>query len=335
MNVLIEKLPTEIQVWKKAVDDILRADDYHKETNFKLRKGEKTIFRKLINFSRFQDFKPDLAKSLTDELKNHEKYHSPKCEVLGTFRRICIQYYIKDQNAYRTFKMALLKDEDGWLSAKLEQRRSVGSYDFYFSDEFENVTENYELDDESICQEESIWQELEEETNKLLSNVEIELIKSYCQSKNVKYYRDNWTEDIKWINQNLGNIDFFLRYCTVEFYCCFKTFFSEKTGFILLTPETEFPLHFMICLNEGRKIPYLIVFPYEGISYEMFKNPFLDTIKPLPYDVINSTKYLNKKTEDVFSYVAKILKSKIGLRDMFQEKLNELTMEEAERIGLI
>lgn len=143
MNVLKEKLSSEFEVWKKAVDDILNADDY--EINFKIREGEKTVIRKLINFSRFEDFNPELAKALTDELRNHEKYHSPRLDALGTFRRICNQYYTKDKGAYDAFKKIFIEDSDGWFELNNGGGLFSGKLEFYFGDDSD---ENY--DNESV-----------------------------------------------------------------------------------------------------------------------------------------------------------------------------------------
>ena len=312
MNVLIEKLPTEIQVWKKAVDDILRADDYHKETNLKLREGEKTIFRKLINFCRFNDFNPDFAKSLTDELKNHEKYHSPKWEDLGTFRRICIQYYTKDQNAYRAFKTSLLKDEDGWLSDKLELRYAVGSYDFYFSDEFENVKEDYDVDDVDSWMEDDVEITNDQEDNLIrITNEDFNSIGEFCQSEGVDFYRDNWTDDMKWIKTNFDKLEIYLRLFHLDFYCCYRGWFVEKTGFIVFTAIYEPNRQLIVCINENTNSKWEVVSPYLNLFADSFEDPLMKKIDPRHYKDIQEGDYLNKRTLKIFDKIVRYINHRV------------------------
>lgn len=104
MSVLIEKLSAEIPNWKNVISSIEREDSNGSRS---LRDGEREVFLELKEFWKYNDFNPNRAKDLINELKKHEPYHAPKWDELGEFRRICVQYYTKDNDAYEAFQRNL------------------------------------------------------------------------------------------------------------------------------------------------------------------------------------------------------------------------------------
>lgn len=104
MSVLIEKLSSEIPNWKNIISSIDREDSGGLRS---LRDGEREVFLELKEFWKYNDFNPNHAKDLINELKRHEPYHAPKWDELGEFRRICVQYYTKEKDAFEAFQRDL------------------------------------------------------------------------------------------------------------------------------------------------------------------------------------------------------------------------------------
>lgn len=104
MNILIDKLNSEIPNWKNVISSIEREDSSGSRS---LREGEREVFLELKEFWKYNDFNPNRAKDLINELKKHEPYHAPKWDELGEFRRICVQYYTKDKEAFESFQRKL------------------------------------------------------------------------------------------------------------------------------------------------------------------------------------------------------------------------------------
>jgi hypothetical protein len=104
MSILIDKLNSEIPNWRNVISSIEREDSSGSRS---LRDGEREVFLELKEFWKYNDFNPNRAKDLINELKKHEPYHAPKWDELGEFRRICVQYYTKDNDAYEAFQRNL------------------------------------------------------------------------------------------------------------------------------------------------------------------------------------------------------------------------------------
>ncbi len=104
MNILIDKLHSEIPNWKNIISSIQKEDSSGERS---LREGEREVFQELKEFWKYNDFNPNHAKDLINELKKHEPYHAPKWDELGEFRRVCVQYYTKDKSAFDAFQQQL------------------------------------------------------------------------------------------------------------------------------------------------------------------------------------------------------------------------------------
>jgi uncharacterized protein (TIGR02145 family) len=112
MNILIDKLNSEIPNWKNVISSIEREDSNGSRS---LRDGQREVFLELKEFWKYNDFNPNRAKDLINELKKHEPYHAPKWDELGEFRRICVQYYTKDNDAYEAFQRNLGGGNEGFF----------------------------------------------------------------------------------------------------------------------------------------------------------------------------------------------------------------------------
>ena len=109
MNILIDKLHSEIPNWKNIISSIEKEDSSGSRS---LREGEREVFHELKEFWKYNDFNPNQAKDLINEIKKHEPYHAPKWDEMGEFRRICVQYYTKDQVLFTEFRNRLKNNAD-------------------------------------------------------------------------------------------------------------------------------------------------------------------------------------------------------------------------------
>ena len=66
MNILIDKLNSEIPNWKNVISSIEREDSSGSRS---LREGEREVFLELKEFWKYNDFNPNRAKDLINELK--------------------------------------------------------------------------------------------------------------------------------------------------------------------------------------------------------------------------------------------------------------------------
>jgi hypothetical protein len=129
MSILIDKLSAEIPNWKNVILSIEREDSGGSRS---LRDGEREVFLELKDFWKYNDFNPNPAKDLINELKKHEPYHAPKWDELGEFRRICVQYYTKDKEAYESFQTNL----GGRVSSQKPDYRKDSKNEYQSSETF-------------------------------------------------------------------------------------------------------------------------------------------------------------------------------------------------------
>jgi hypothetical protein len=142
MSILIDKLSTEITNWKNVILSIEREDSSDSRS---LRDGEREVFLELRDFWKYNDFNPNPAKDLINELKKHEPYHAPKWDELGEFRRICVQYYTKDKEVYEAFQRNL----GGRVSSQKPDYREDLKHEYQSSEIFPEVgsgdSKNYSI----------------------------------------------------------------------------------------------------------------------------------------------------------------------------------------------
>jgi hypothetical protein len=103
-SILIDKLPAEIDKWKKIIDAIEKENSHGIH---KLQEGEIELFETLKNYWKYNDFNPNDCLNLINEFKKHEPYHAPRWDELGEFRRICVMYYTKNKDAFEAFQKSL------------------------------------------------------------------------------------------------------------------------------------------------------------------------------------------------------------------------------------
>ena len=295
MSVLIDKLSAEIPNWKNVISSIEREDSSGSRS---LREGEREVFLELKEFWKYNDFNPIGAKDLINELKKHEPYHAPKWDELGEFRRICVQYYTKDRDAFQAFQSEL-----GGKSQKQEKQD-------WFDDMIDNLKDG-DFPSDPIGSLLLPSNDHEDELVRITFD-DINAICQYCESEGVDYYRNNWSDDIKWIKDNFDKLEVYLRYFRLDLYCCYRGWFVEKTGFILFTMINDPNLQLIVCLNENGKSKWEVFSPYLNLFGDSFDDPVIKKIEPWPYKFILEGDYLNKRTLKVFDKIIRYINHKVS-----------------------
>jgi hypothetical protein len=273
------------------------------------------VFLELKEFWKYNDFNPNRAKDLINELKKHEPYHAPKWDDLGDFRRICVQYYTKEKDAFEAFQKALggkssKEEKKDWLDEMIDNLPNVPISEFEI-EEWAN--------DSSLVS----WFSEDEQNNHItLTEEEFNSIGEQCRLEGVKFYQDNWTDDLKWIKENCKLLEILLTHCFLDFYCCYDGWFGSKTGFILFTTVSNPHLHMMVIINENRQFPDLLISPYKNLFSDDYCNELFDAddfIKIIqayrPLSPFNCTQFqegdrLNKRVLKIFNLIINYINNK-------------------------
>jgi hypothetical protein len=265
MNILIDKLSAEIPNWRKVISSIEREDSSGSRS---LRDGEREVFNELKEFWKYNDFNPNRAKDLINELKKHEPYHAPKWDELGEFRRVCVQYYTKDKNSFDAFQQQ--------LGGKNSRDNILSNSDDDFS-WFQESLSNADFDAESWNEDTLLFREDEDipkEINgqiKILSLLELTNLilerHEYCDYTFFQRtgYDKKFVKHEEWWKKNT---EYYYPSCLENYQLegtfMHRSWFNGMSGMMLLKSNAQ-PIHHLIILvhdkSEGRN--FRLINPYE------------------------------------------------------------------------
>jgi len=265
VNILIDKLSAEIPNWRNIISSIEREDS---SGSLSLRDGEREVFLELKEFWKYNDFNPNRAKDLINELKKHEPYHAPKWDELGEFRRICVQYYTKDKDAFEAFQQQLGGKNSG------DNILSNSDDDFSW---FQESLSNADFDVESWNEDTLLFREDEDipkEINgqiKILSLLELTNLilerHEYCDYTFFQRtgYDKKFMKHEEWWR---WNTEFFYPSCLENYQLegtfMHRSWFNGMSGMMLLKSNAQ-PIHHLIILVHDKNAlkPCRIINPYD------------------------------------------------------------------------
>jgi hypothetical protein len=233
-NPLINQLPSEVIRWKEKIVLIEKEDSIG---SLSLRDGEREVFLELKEFWMYNDFNPNHAKDLINELKKHEPYHSPKWEDLGDFRRICLNYYTKDRAVFESF-----------------QRQLGGKQNSAANNSSNNTTQKNDDEDVAFF-EENMSGEAYYGGN--LTTEEISQVIYDNNNLNLRYYYgEEWQNEYEWVRKcwNEKILDIF----TFHFLVTQDSFWSGKSGFALGYWREE-PSYVLVFFDNSKDALSLII----------------------------------------------------------------------------
>ena len=258
MNILIDKLSAEIPNWKNVILSIEEEDSNGSRS---LRDGEREVFLKLKEFWMYNDFNPNHAKDLINELKKHEPYHAPKWNELGEFRRICVQYYTKDREVYESFQKCL----GGKTSFKKGVNHNVqsewesltqGLEDLMTPEKLGELLTSQEADYSSIFEsaDENEYSDIEpeESTKTFLSVQEIGDVIRKNSGLNVNIYHGNlWELEYDWFSKFYNNK--FHDLFEIQILVTKSSFWNAKSGFaIVRSKNNQKNSQFLVFFDKSR-----------------------------------------------------------------------------------